>query len=51
MENSITGGGGVSEGHFPYPIFFYLFFLFVFLKLSTDILFILNLNKIQFMDS
>ena len=21
MENSILGGEGVSEGHFPYPIF------------------------------
>ena len=26
MENSIMGGeGGVSEGHFPYPIFFIFF--------------------------
>ena len=24
MENSILRGGGVSEGHFPYPIFFIL---------------------------
>ena len=28
MENSILGGGGgVSEGHFPYPIFFIFFLL------------------------
>ena len=27
MENSIIGGeGGVSEFHFPYPIFFHFFF-------------------------
>ena len=25
MENSITGGGGVSEGHFPYTNFFIFF--------------------------
>ena len=26
MENSILEGeGGVSEGHFPYPTFFYFF--------------------------
>ena len=25
MENSILGGRGVSEGHFPYPIFLFFF--------------------------